>query len=147
MRSALFLVLDAFTCPEKLSDQPGYIVCAGGKSSEELGLLGRATVLTQEVAEQSHMLAMKAFQFFENDPSTFSNLGRISPCTLDAIYYSLASYHWYYGEQGNEAYKSKIRDLELYLERLGTRWKLGREYLSLARHNDAIDRSRLISEL
>lgn len=149
VRSALFLVLDLFSCPEKLSGQPGYVIGSGAKGAQELKLQQQAMVLTQETAEDMYSLATQLIIFAETestDGSLQRQLSRVSPYLLDVMYCSLATYHWFAGEQGNETYQSKIGDMELLFDKLGTRWNLGCEYLSLSRYHDSRARSNLLSE-
>jgi hypothetical protein len=145
-RSALYLVLDLFSCPEKMTGQPGYVIGSGAKSCEELDLQQRSMSLTIELAGQMHILAAQLLVRIETEGSSHSHLSQISPFILDVLYCSLATYYWFAGERGDEGYEPMIRALKMFLERIGTRWRLGHEYLKLIKYHDSNTRSNLLSE-
>lgn len=146
-RSALFLTLDRFTCPEKISGEPGYILTHGVKTSEELQMQKRAMNLVRELSDQSQSLASSFAVFVDMDVSPHRELARISPFALDLMYCSLATYYWLAGEQGNEPFQVVMSSLRTFLAAVGSRWKLSREYLSLSRYHDALQRASLFAQI
>ena len=144
VRSALFLVIDPYVCPEKMTGQPGYVFATGAKSVDELQLQNRCVGLLQEISKESHALAVQLVVLIETDPLVERQLARISPFSLDLLYCSLATFYWLSGEGGDVVYRQKIQDIELCLERLGVGWKLALEYLDLSRFYEVTVRSSLM---
>lgn len=148
IRSAVFLILDLFACPEKLSGQPGYVIAPGAKDREELDLQQRAMTLTIELAEHMSSLAVRLLPLVHSETDEFSHRqsSKISPLLLDAMYCSLATFYWFAAEQGDEAFEPRIRELRQFLDIVGHRWSLAHEYLSLTKYHDSTMRSSLLSE-
>ena len=144
VRSALFLVIDLYVCPEKMTGQPGYVFGLGAKSADELQLQNRCVGLLQEISEESHALAAQLVVLIETNPPVERQLARISPFSLDLLYCTLATFYWLSGEGGGGVYRQKIRNIELCLEKLGVRWKLALEYLNLTKYYDVTVRSSLM---
>ncbi|KEF56228.1 uncharacterized protein A1O9_07809 [Exophiala aquamarina CBS 119918] len=144
-RSAIFVVLDLFTCPEKRSSQPGYVMEPGAKNAEEISLQHRAMRLTKELADQIHSLVLMLAPFLDNDEASGNHYSQISPQLLDVVYWALATYYWFAAEEGDGVYRYRITNLRQFLEKIGTRWRLGHEYLLLARYHDSSMRPDFLS--
>lgn len=144
-RSAVFVVLDLFTCPEKRSSQPGYVMEPGVKTAEEVSLQHRAMGLTKELADQIHSLVLTLVLFLGKNETSGNYYSQISPHLLDVAYWALATYYWFAAEEGDGAYRYRISNLREFLEKIGTRWRLGHEYLRLARYHDSSMRPDFLS--
>ena len=142
VRSALFIALDVFTCPEKLTPEVGYIVSSGAKTQEELKMQSRSIQAVQQASQQAHSLAMELSAMIESDELLRWQLGKVSPFILDLMYCSIATFHWLLGENGHEINKSRLKDLESFMEMLGTRWRLSKKYVEIASFHDVSKRMR-----
>ncbi|KAJ5177549.1 uncharacterized protein N7500_000248 [Penicillium coprophilum] len=129
--SALFMHLDNLCCPEKLRDEPGYNLAGDAKTSEEQLLQVQATVIVKSISDQVHNAALSIIGFLEASPQYGTHLGKVSPFVLDAIYCAMATYHWVLRESGDEAIRSSLGDIKECMGKLGDRWQLSLEYLSL----------------
>lgn len=143
-RSAVYIILDFFSCPEKMSGQPGYGMEPGAKDNDEINLQHRAMRLTKEHADQIHSLILRFLPLLEISGSTGKYCSQISPYLLDTVYCTLATYYWFAAEEGDETYRCRISDIRQFLEKIGPRWRLGHEYLALARYHDSRMRSELL---
>ena len=133
-QSALFLLLDLYTCLEKLNGQPGYLVASSVKSPEELELQNRSLRVVQELSEQAHSHAAQLLVMLEQDIFPKTKLGNISPFSLDLLYCAVATFHWL-------SLEKNLRNIEKCLELLGRRWKLALEYLAITKFHDVTIRS------
>ncbi|OQE44364.1 hypothetical protein PENCOP_c002G07116 [Penicillium coprophilum] len=129
--SALFMHLDNFCCPEKLRDEPGYNLAGDAKTSEEQFLQVQATVIVKSVSDQVHNAALSIIGFLQASPQYGTHLGKVSPFALDAFYCAMATFHWVLQESGDEAIRSSLGDIKECMRRMGDRWQLSLEYLSL----------------
>lgn len=144
-RSAAFVLIDFFACPEKLSGQAGYVMSPGVKSEEEIYMTNRAMKLSKELAYQTHSLVQKLSPSMETDEPSASYFSKITPQVLDVIYSSLATFYWFAAEEGDGAYQYHIYDMCRFLEHMGTRWRLGSEYLGLVGYHDSKNRSAFLT--
>jgi hypothetical protein len=137
-RSALFVALDRFTCPEKISAEPGYIESPGDKTQNEIELQRQSMRIIEQASEQLHTLGMELLRAFRTEgPSLMSN---ISSFILDSIYASAATFHWLLGEGGNEVYRTAAADLDVFLETMSSRWRLGSTYREMLKIHDVTAR-------
>ncbi|KAH8676577.1 hypothetical protein BGZ60DRAFT_402881 [Tricladium varicosporioides] len=141
-RSALFITLDSLTCPEKLRPGIGYTVSSGAKTQEEIKLQSRSMQVVQQASQQAHHLAMELSAMIELDESLRWQLGKVSPFILDLMYCSMATSHWFLGENGDEVNQSNLKDLKPFMEMLGTRWRLSKKYIELASFYDITSRAK-----
>ncbi|KAH7388938.1 hypothetical protein BKA64DRAFT_747579 [Cadophora sp. MPI-SDFR-AT-0126] len=142
VRSALFIALDSFTCPEKIIPQAGYIVTSGAKTQEELQMQSRSMQVVQQASRQAHSLAMELSATIESDESLRWQLGKVSPFILDLMYCSMATLHWLLGENGDEVNKSSLSDLEPFMDMLGKRWRLSMKYVEILTFHNVSRRTR-----
>jgi hypothetical protein len=142
IRSALFIALDAFTCPEKLMPEAGYIVSTGAKTEEELKMQSSSMQAVQQASKQAHSLAMELSTMIELHESLQGRLGKVSPFMLDLMYCSMATFHWFLGENGDEANRLSLQDLVPFMDMLGTRWRLSKKYIEIASFHDVSKRMR-----
>lgn len=131
LHSALFLALDSFTCPEKVSSGAGHMISLGAKTSEELDMQSRSNLAIRQISKQAHDLAIEISARIEMDESLRWHLGRITPFMLDQMYCSIATLCWLLGENGDESYRAALNDMKVCLRTLGERWGLGRKYLEV----------------
>ena len=117
---------------------------SGAKNSDEINLQHRAMRLTKEIADQIHSLVLRFLPFLEANGPTGKYCSQISPYLLDVVYATLATYYWFAAEEGDEIYRCRISDIRQFLEKIGTRWRLGHEYLGLAAYHDSRMRSELL---
>jgi hypothetical protein len=140
-RSALFVALDRFTCPEKIGSEPGYIDSPGAKTQEELELQRQSIQVIERVSEQLHALGTDMLGMLQGEGDTAQaqtySLGHVSPFIMDSIYAGAATFHWLLGENGKDVYRKAAADLDLLLDTLSPRWRLGSMYRELLVMHDA----------
>ncbi|KAF5649350.1 fungal specific transcription factor factor [Fusarium sp. NRRL 52700] len=137
-RSALFVALDRFTCPEKIIAEPGYVDSPGDKTQDEIELQRQSMHIIEQVSEQLHTLAMDLLPAFRT--KGISSLSKVSPFMLDSIYASAATFHWLLGEGGNEVYRTAAADLDSFLDTVSSRWRLGSTYREMLMVHDVTAR-------
>lgn len=129
--SALFMLLDKYCCPEKLSEEPGYPLATDAKSPEELTMQVQATLVVQGITNQVHKVALSIMDAVGSGPPLEDTTREVSPFTLDALYCAMITLQWIHQESGDETIKENLADVERCLRMLGKRWRLGLEYLTL----------------
>jgi hypothetical protein len=136
-RSALFIALDRFTCPEKVGAEPGYVNHQGVKTQQELELQKQSIDIIERASEQLHALGMdvlatttmlRAQGDNTSNISQAYSLGRVSPFIMDSVYAGAAMFHWLLGESGKDVYRKAAADLDMVLDALSSRWRLGSVY-------------------
>lgn len=130
-RSALFVVLDRFTCPEKTTSEPGYATDQGPKSQEELELQRQSMLTIEMASQQLHTMATNILSLIpaEEEDAAYSHMSSLlSPFIMDAIYAAAATFHWLCAESGNQLHRAAATDLEMFLDFLRSRWRLGGAY-------------------
>ncbi|KAF4960377.1 hypothetical protein FGADI_1024 [Fusarium gaditjirri] len=137
-RSALFVALDRFTCPEKISAEPGYVDSPGDKTQSEIELQRQSMHIIEQASEQLHTLGMKLLPTFRTEG--VPSMSKVSPFMLDSIYASAATFHWLLGEGGNEIYRTAAADLDILLESLSSRWRLCSTYREMLMVHDVTAR-------
>jgi hypothetical protein len=137
-RSALFVTLDRFTCPEKISTEPGYVDSPGDKTQKELELQKQSMHIIGQASEQLHTMGMAMLPMLRAE--MVSSLGNVSPFILDSIYASAATFHWLLGEGGNEVYRTAAADLDMFLDTMSSRWRLGSTYREMLMVHDVTAR-------
>ncbi|KAF9776146.1 hypothetical protein IL306_005708 [Fusarium sp. DS 682] len=130
IRSALFVALDRFTCPEKISAEPGYIDSRGEKTQKELELQTRSMQILEQASESSRGLSSDILSINGAD------LGQVSPFILDSMYAGGATFHWFFGESGNDLNRTAAAQIELFLEEMSNRWRLGSTYREMMKVHD-----------
>jgi hypothetical protein len=133
-RSALFVALDRFTCPEKISAEPSYTEQNDAKTQQELDLQMQSVQSIEVASEQLHALAVSmltAIQAAAEDPVRPSALDRVSPSVMDSLYAAAATFHWLVRENGRDAYRQAALDLGVLLDTLSFRWRSGNVYQEL----------------
>lgn len=55
-------------------------------------------------------------------------LGCVSPFIMDSAYVGAATFHWLLGETGKDVYRTAAADLDMLLDTLSSRWRLGSAY-------------------
>ncbi|XHG03615.1 hypothetical protein AWENTII_006916 [Aspergillus wentii] len=129
--SALFLLLDNYCCPEKLSDEPGYILSADVKGQDEVVTQVQATLVVRNISDRAHGLTANLMNIVSHLPCN-DQLGTISPFLLDALYCVMVTFQWIFREGGDEQAKARLADIEACMGRLSERWMLAAEYLALS---------------
>ncbi|KAF4430509.1 fungal specific transcription factor [Fusarium acutatum] len=137
-RSALFVALDRFTCPEKISAEPGYVDSPGDKTQKELELQRQSMHIIEQASEQLHTLGMELLPTLRTEG--ISPMSKVSPFMLDSIYAGAATFHWLLGEGGNEVYRTAAADLDMFLETISSRWRLGSTYREMLKIHDVTAR-------
>ncbi|KAF5576004.1 fungal specific transcription factor [Fusarium pseudocircinatum] len=137
-RSALFVALDRFTCPEKISVEPGYIESPEDKTQNEMELQRQSMRIIEQTSEQLHTLGMELLQAFRTERTSL--MSSISPFILDSIYAGAATFHWLLGEGGNEVYRTAAADLDMLLDTMSSRWRLGSTYREMLTVHDVTAR-------
>lgn len=143
IRSALFVVLDKLSCPEKLGDIPGYHIVPGGRHQQEQDLQQRVIARIKDTSDECRMLAIELTSIFR---TSRGNQSQITPIILDSLYCTIETYYWLAGEGGLGEYRELVSQVEDCLTWLAMRWKLADEYLQLAQRYDAAERMRILSE-
>jgi hypothetical protein len=136
--SALFLLLDGYTCPERLSEEPGYSIVGEAKNADEHELQMLASRVVQQASNEALTISGEILRSSSLDTESVDGeaLGRISPLTFDILYCALATFHWYCREGDRETAMLRIIDLNTCLQELGQRWGLAKEYLTTAGYHD-----------
>ncbi|KAH7343130.1 hypothetical protein BKA66DRAFT_479116 [Pyrenochaeta sp. MPI-SDFR-AT-0127] len=140
-RSALFVLLDKYTCPEQLREEPGYVISAKAKMETELEMQTYAANIVQQVSMDVSMLA--------DEISAVTNLdieSRLSPFVTHVVYCTIATFHWYSGENGSEEYQINADKLDAFLGKINLRWRLAGEYHALGKHWKVSERARGVSQ-
>ncbi|USP80369.1 hypothetical protein yc1106_07643 [Curvularia clavata] len=137
-RSALFIILDPSTCPEKIGTGAGYITSTDAKTSAELNLQAYSINIIQQVSQQAQNFIKEIMSMVDME----AQLGRVSPFILHYMYCTIATFYWFLGENGKESYQARIYELGMFLEKMGTRWKLAEKYMELVKFYDVSERSR-----
>lgn len=137
-RSSLFVTLDRFTCPEKISAEPGYVDSPGDKTQNEIELQRQSMRTIEQASEQLHPLGMELLLAFRTEG--ISSMSKVSPFMLDSIYASAATFHWLLGEGGNEIYHTAAADLDMLLDTLSSRWRLASTYREMLTVHDVTAR-------
>ncbi|KAI7762477.1 hypothetical protein LZL87_008823 [Fusarium oxysporum] len=137
-RSALFVALDRFTCPEKISAEPGYVDSPGDKTQKELELQKQSMHIIEQSSKQLHTLGMDLLSVFR--AKGISSLSKVSPFMLDSIYASAATFHWLLGEGGNEVYRTAAAELDIFLDTVSSRWRLSSTYREMLTVHDVTAR-------
>lgn len=136
-RSALFVVLDKFTCPEQLGEEPGYVISAEAKTEAELEMQTYAANIVQQVSTDVSMLVDEIIA------TTSLNVeSRLSPFITHVVYCTIATFHWYSGENGSEEYQDNANKLDAFLDKVNLRWKLAGEYNELGKLWKVSERAR-----
>ncbi|KAF4344795.1 fungal specific transcription factor factor [Fusarium beomiforme] len=130
IRSALFVALDRFTCPEKISAEPGYTGIQGNKTQKELELQRRSMQIMEQASELSRDLSSYILSIDRTE------LGRVSPFILDSVYAGGATFHWLFGESGNDIHREAARQIETVLEGMSYIWRLGSTYREMLKVHD-----------
>ncbi|EHA25871.1 hypothetical protein ASPNIDRAFT_43717 [Aspergillus niger ATCC 1015] len=128
--SALFLLLDNYCCPEKLSNEPGYTTSGNTKGPDELAAQIQATLVVRNISDQAHRQTTNVMDIISNQLRS-DQMGKLSPFLLDALYCSMVTFQWIYREGGDEKAKGKLADIEACMGILSGRWKLASEYIAL----------------
>lgn len=134
VRSALFVLLDRFTCPEKLHSAPGYFTESSAKTMDDLELQTRCMQTLEATSQQLHTMSssiMLAVRDLEDDAVDLSKLSLLSPFIMDAIYAGAASFRWLERESGSESHARAAGHMEMLLDVLEARWKLAGAYKSM----------------
>lgn len=141
-RSALFVALDRFTCPEKIGAEPGYVLDQGPKTQRELDLQAQSMQIIELASEQLHGLDQEVLATLGamGDGSRHSILARVSPLMMDAIYAGSATFYWLHGESGKEVYRTAAGEMEMFLDVVGQRWQLGGAYKEMLGTHDVASR-------
>ncbi|SPO03699.1 uncharacterized protein DNG_06382 [Cephalotrichum gorgonifer] len=138
-RSALFVVLDRFTCPEKIGVEPGYVVDhLAAKTPEELELQQQSMRVIEMASAQLHTLSLDILATLGSEGGEAQQFspGHVSPFIMDSIYASAATFHWIFGESGNDVYGTAAADLDRFLDALSSRWRLGAVYRDMLKVHD-----------
>ncbi|GAM40130.1 fungal specific transcription factor [Talaromyces pinophilus] len=128
--SALFMLLDSYCCPEKLGDEPGYTPSGDAKGPEELAIQIQATLVVRSISDEAYEHTKRLMDVISHMPG-MDPIGSVSPFSLDALYCSMVTFQWVYREGGDELTEARLADIEFCMRRLGERWRLASEYLSL----------------
>jgi hypothetical protein len=128
--SALFMLLDSYCCPEKLGDEPGYTLSGDAKGPEELAIQIQATLMVRSISDEAYEHTKRLMDVISHMPE-MDPIGSVSPFSLDTLYCSMVTFQWVYREGGDELTEARLADIEFCMRRLGERWRLASEYLSL----------------
>ncbi|KAM5346174.1 hypothetical protein ACJ41O_009179 [Fusarium nematophilum] len=136
--SALFLLLDRFTCPEKMKEESGYAIAGEAKHSGEMDVQAVADGIIKQISQDAHGIANSILRYLDPDASFAGEqvLDRISPFAFDMLYCALASFHWYRREGGINTLTRQVTDFNACLQQLAKRWALATEYLRAGEHHD-----------
>ncbi|KAF5982467.1 hypothetical protein FBULB1_4315 [Fusarium bulbicola] len=137
-RSALFAALDRFTCPEKISAEPGYIESPRDKTQNEIELQRQSMCIIEQASEQVHTVGMELLPLFRTEGIFF--MSKVSPFILDSTYASAATFHWLLGEGGNDAYRTAATESDVFLQTMSSRWRLGNTYREMLTVHDVTAR-------
>ncbi|KAJ6100035.1 hypothetical protein N7467_001570 [Penicillium canescens] len=129
--SALFLLLDNYCCPEKLANEPGYPLSGIAKTPEEQILQVDATIIVRSISDEAHNAILKVVETLDDYPRAQGQLTGICPFALDALYCTMATFHWQLRESGDETARVSLEDIAQCLQRLGEVWPLALRYLAL----------------
>lgn len=138
LRSAIFLILDLLSCPEKLGPQPGYCLAAGAMEAQGREMQERAVACMRDVSEQCRAFAVLLLK--GSQPEQYWDLARVSPFILDSLYCTVSTYYWLAGESGIASYCEHLTQVGDCLAKLALRWRLADEYRKLVRSYDAVER-------
>ncbi|KAF5575666.1 fungal specific transcription factor factor [Fusarium subglutinans] len=137
-RSALFVALERFTCPENISAEPGYIEIPGDKTLNEIELQRQSMCIIEQASEQIHTVGTELLRSFRTEGIFL--MSEVSPFILDSIYASAATFHWLLGEGENEVYRTAAADFDFFLDTISSRWRLGSTYREMLTVHDVTAR-------
>ncbi|ETS82399.1 hypothetical protein PFICI_04275 [Pestalotiopsis fici W106-1] len=129
--SALFLILDIFSCPEKMSQIPGYISTPGAKSNEELQRQVWASSLLKRVTEAFAKFGTGWIDTL-NSSEDAPQLGQFPSLALDAFYSTMATLLWYRREGMEDWNEASLAHTRRILQVVGARWKAASHYVQIA---------------
>lgn len=133
-RSALFIVLDRLTCPEKIGAEPGYVSQQGAKTQHELELQRQSMQVIETASDQLHALGLDVLStcMLRTEGNVAQSrahvLGLVSPFIMDSLYAAAATFHWLAGESGKDGHRKAAADLDMVLDKLSSRWRLASAY-------------------
>lgn len=133
--SSQILLYDLYCCPEDLlTTGPGHGSSEPlPKTPASLALQVRAVSGIRCASLSVRDAAVEVLLEFCVLPS---NLARVSPLVLDALYAAMATLHWLWKEGGEEGVGRALEDVKRGLARLDMRWRLARDYLGMERYHD-----------
>lgn len=133
--SSQILLYDLYCCPEDLlTTGPGHGSSEPlPKTPASLALQVRAVSGIRSASLSVRDAAVEVLLEFCVLPS---NLARVSPLVLDALYAAMATLHWLWKEGGEEGVGRALEDVKRGLARLDMRWRLARDYLGMERYHD-----------
>lgn len=144
-RSALFVLLDGFFCPERIAPEAGYVVvAAGAKGGEELRLQAYAMRVVRRACDEIRAIAGEvvseggggADAGHGHEAAPAARLGRVSPFVVDALYCAAATFHWLLGESGTAVYRTGAEELGASMRALAARWRLAEKFGEIALLHD-----------
>lgn len=129
--SAMFLVLDSLTCPEKLNPGAGYATSADAKSPAELNLQVNANLIIEKTCHQVRDLCSGLMGPTKHKSDEL--LAVTSPFMLHIVYSTIATFYWYASESGILVYKASAEELIEFMQAASRRWEVASKYIELAR--------------
>lgn len=133
--SALFLILDLCSCPEKMKQKPGYNGDLGAKSNDQLQIQVWASSLLKSVTDRFSNLGIGWIDTLEPSVCT-QKLGRFPSLALDAFYSTMATLLWYRREGMEDWNEASLTHVQRILQAVAERWKAALEYMNIAERSD-----------
>jgi hypothetical protein len=155
--STIIMVMDLYSCPEHM--RPGAGISNEDGSTEE-GLKMQAEAMRGLLTTSERIKVFAGELLSLSDSPTISPdvsmagvgdgdggggggggeeagaMDRMSPLCFDAIYCALATFHWYWKENGLLEMRQGLEQTRAALVRMAPRWRLAGEYLGIERHHD-----------
>ncbi|KAG8163774.1 hypothetical protein KVR01_007071 [Diaporthe batatas] len=148
--STMIMVMDLYSCPEHLRPGAG-IGSEDGRTEEELKMQVEAirglTTTSERIKEFAGELLSVTNSPVASPDVRMGGVGgggggggeaadRMSPLCFDALYCSLATFHWQLKETGLLEMRQAMEQTRAALVRMTPRWRLAGEYLEMERHHD-----------
>lgn len=125
--SALFVLLDKLSCPERsesTTDSSPYPSLDSSMDSE----LDDQLALQRKAVDSLHKASAEILYL-----ARMTEPHDISPIGFDALYCAAMTFQWLYHESGDENARICLEDSKRCLRGFGCRWQLGTEYCALER--------------
>ena len=130
--SAMYSLLDKICCPEQITDESGLRLITCTKSDDEVSMQTHAFALlqscTQNILTMLTNIHMSLDRIREHQSD---NTSLVSPLIFDSIYNTAMTCLWIREESGDRSAAWNLGLAQQSLDLLGSRWRSGREYLTL----------------
>lgn len=127
VESAIVLIQDFYSCPVSIKHSVEY-----SPTEEDIKAQIHAVQELREVSLRLTGIARKVLGHTEGG----QDLVLLNPMICDSMYCAGATMDWLYRESGDAEAEECLGVMKMCLERFGTRWRVGSEYLKVLDQHD-----------